>query len=172
MREALTVIFLAASLAACAAKGDMARAAAGVDLASYRRLGVLPFSDSGGAGRLYGPALAKELFALGFDMVPTEAIEATMKELDVPPGEPFGPATLSDLRQRTKADALVFGALECPRLHGEKRVSVIIMETLEGNTLFQLAYHPKSCGKRGDAEESATYAAKMVRRVLKRRGDE
>ena len=167
MRKALTVLVSGVLLAACAAKGEMARVAAGVDLGAYRRLGVLPF----GAGS-YAPALYKELFGLGFDMVPTESLEATMKELDVLPGEPLGPATLLDLRQRTKADALVFGALECPRLRGEKKVSVLILGTLEGDTLFQLSYHPKSCGAPADAEEAAAHVAMMVGRALRRRGDE
>lgn len=165
----LTLWFLLIALStACAPRRPEARVMGGADLAAYRRLAVLPFADRAGEARAYAPAVAKALYAAGFDVVPPESVESLLRELDIPRGEPVGAPTLGELRRRTQASAVVYGTLACPRDPQARRVTVLFLDAARGDAVFELTYAPPRCGTEAAAEETA---ARLSARVLREVGD-
>lgn len=165
MREALTALALAA-LAGCASRRPEAAVLAGADLAAYRRLAVLPYSDRAGEGRDYAPAAAKTLFAMGFDVAPPESVAAILRDLDVRRGEPIAVPTLQELKRRTRAQAVVMGTLDCPRDPKGRRVKVLFLDAERGDALFEMAYVPERCGTPAAAAEAAERLAAHVSREV------
>lgn len=166
MPKAVVLSLFLSFLSACAPRRPEASSLAGADLADYRRLAVMPFSDRSGEGRAYAPAAAKALYAMGFDVAPPEAVESVLRELGVRPGEAVGLPTLSELRRRTQAQAVVYGTLVCARDPKASRVSVLFLDAARGDAVFELAYAPPRCGGEAAAEETAARLAARVRREV------
>jgi len=142
----------------------------GMDLRRYGRIAVLPFSDSKGLGSRYASALARGLWSLDFDVVVGRALMETLATLGIRPGDSLSPQDLAELRRMSRADAALIGSVHCPS-RGEKRVSVIILDTASGDSVFDMSFVPKRCGKPGDVVEIAESAAQGIRRKVPRRRD-
>ena len=151
---------------ACAPRRPEASVAPGVDLAAYRRLAVMPFSDRAGEARDYAPAAAKALYAVGFDVAPPESVAAILRDLDVRRGEPIAAPTLQELRRRTRAAAVVMGSLDCPRDPKGRRVKVLFLDSARGDAVFEFSYAPERCATPAAAEEAAERLAARVRREV------
>lgn len=153
-------------VSACAPRRPEATVLAGADLAAYRRLAVLPYSDRAGEGRDYAPAAAKALYAVGFDVAPPESVAAILGDLGFRRGEPIALPTLQELRRRTRAQAVVIGTLDCPRDPKGRRVKVLFLDAERGDALFEMAYAPERCATPAAAEEAAQRLAARVRREV------
>lgn len=138
----------------------------GKDLAAYRRLAVLPVTGRTEPARALRAALERSLYEGGFDVVPSQSLDATFAELGVRSGDTMGPSTLEEVRRRTKAQALVSADLSCPRSASERRVSVLFLDARDGSVVFRLSFKPGGCS----ADDAAAAAARTVAQVQRALG--
>lgn len=168
MREALraAAALPLCLLAACAGGlRERVQAEPGKDLAAYRRLAVLPVTGRAESARALRAGLERSLYETGFDVVPPQALDATLAELGVAAGDAMGPSTLEEVRRRTKAQALVSADLSCPRSDSARRVTVLFLDGRDGSVILRLSFKPTGCS--GDAAAAASqHAAAQVRRAL------
>ena len=168
MRDALRAAapFLLCLLCACAGGlRERSEVEPGKDLAAYRRLAVLPVTGRGEAARVLRAALEKSLYEVGFDVVPGNSLDATFSELGVRSGDTMGPATLEEVRRRTRAQALVSADLSCPRTASGRRVTVLFLDARDGSVVFRLSFKPSGCSG-DDAAAAAQRSAGQVQRAL------
>ncbi|MBI5595965.1 MAG: hypothetical protein HY928_07740 [Elusimicrobia bacterium] len=153
-------------LAACTGGlRERAQVEPGKDLAAYRRLAVLPVSGQAEPARALRAGLEKSLYETGFDVVPPQALDATLAELGVGPGDTMGPSTLEEVRRRTKAQALVSADVSCPRSASARRVTALFLDARDGAVVLRLSFKPAGCS-RDAATAAAQHAAAQVQRAL------
>lgn len=136
-------------------------------LGRAKRLAVVPFTDSLGLGRSYAHAVSKQLWTLDFDVVSTDQLDQAFRHLGMKEGEPLGLHDLIALRKITRADAVVYGAMLCPD-RGQKRVSILMLETIGGRTIFRHSFRPRRCGTRRDVEDVARRVRSAVKAAFAR----
>lgn len=106
----------------------MMRLREGASLREVRRLAVVPFAGDWMAGGQYSGLLAKGLRELEFDVVWETQMESVLRQLSMRKGEPVGPQSAAALRRMTRADAVVFGYVDCGRGKQPGRVSVLFLD--------------------------------------------
>lgn len=156
--RALAVVLIALAAGCVPPRAGQAPAQRG-ELSAHKRIAVIPFSDDRGLSERYAAELARGLWSLGYDVLSGDQLRAAMRELKMRPGEPLGPHSLLDLRRMTRVDAVMVGAVICPRTPLKRRASATILDTSDARALFELSFEPGSCG--GEADVAA-----IVRRIL------
>lgn len=135
MHKVIAAVLLLAGTA-CAPRPRV-RVAPGIQLANFRRIGVLPFQDPGGQGAAVADAVARGLVSLGFSIVDAGVMERAFGSLRLEPGAQLSIADLLELRRATQADALAFGVVEPAPPGRPRRVSLLLIEAQLGELLAQ-----------------------------------
>lgn len=135
------MIFLAATLAGattalsvgCRSTGPVVKVGPGGDLARYRRIGILPFTEPGGNG--LGPAelVEKAIRALGIATVDAGQMGPVFDALRVERGAELGLEQLMKLRQATQAEALVFGSVAPVKKRGKAHLLILVIDGQSGD---------------------------------------
>jgi len=141
----LLIALLAAACAGGPVKTEITDAA---DPLRYRRVGVLPFSDTLGGGRRLAELLGRGLFRLGFDVSDMSSIETVFARLDMDYSGGLSLQDLADIRRTTYVDAIIFGTVDSapasadapPRL---RKVALIMLDAENGDIVLRTDYVPK-----------------------------
>ncbi|MFA6030964.1 MAG: hypothetical protein WC969_14000 [Elusimicrobiota bacterium] len=158
----MSILIAAALLSACMEGFPPPRSGG---LRSMARVAVTPFSDREGLGRLYADETLRGLWALGFDPVSRESLDASLRRLGFTEGETMGPQDLASLREATRAEAVLFASVDCGRRGAGGRVSFSLQSTADGSTLLSSSFVPSRCGSAGDVPEVAARVLAGLRRL-------
>lgn len=124
----------------------------------YRRLAVLPFTDPRGQGPLIAAKLNKGLFERGFATVDLHQIDSLFKNLKLDFSGGLGLNTVTEIRQATLAEALLFGSVDSDW----RQASLIMIETEYGDVVFNAKIRPR----RGGAFSTPDQIAEEVLRLF------
>ncbi len=127
----------AAFLAACAQEAQITGEGPG-DPAAFRRVAVLPFSDTQGHGREISAKLSRLIPRWGFDPVDAQQLDQVIRTLEVQPGEELSMATLNDIRQKTLADAVLMGSVDSKWSEAD----FVVAETQTGDVVYKARVKP------------------------------
>jgi len=155
-------IFLAGVFLACSSTPhEIIRSPMGIDLRSYRRFAIMPFGDRQGLGRIYARELTLGLSDMEFDVVTGEQLGVTLKRLNIRSGvrAEMQLGALMTMRREARIDALIFGAVDCSPWTGRRRASLIVIDTIGGQRVFEMLFEPEKCG---DAAAAKAIAKRMV----------
>jgi hypothetical protein len=132
----------AALLGACAA-GGRERAAVEVapwaDPGSYRRIGVLPFTEPGGRGRHLAEIVSAKLREQGRQTSDVAALEKSFGAIK-PDSLGFTMTQLEDLKRETGAQAILFGEV------GAESLSLILLDLQSGEEALKARFGPRAGG--------------------------
>lgn len=131
-----------------------------MSLGRYRRVGVLPFSDSQGRGRELAERVGRGLARLGYDPVDLAQLESVFARIRIDYSSGLSLQSLADVRRATLAEALVFGSVDSEF----KEVSLVAVETERGELIFKA----KARAPRGRPFRSGGEAVDAVLQALSR----
>lgn len=151
--RALFIGALVFSLASCAGRSKVAFEP-GMDLGRFKRIGVLPFTDPRGQGRKIAAAVGQGLLARGFEAVDLARMEGVFKSLKLDYSAGLSLHAMADVRSRTMAEALLFGAMDARW----REASLILIETEMGEVVFRAKLRPRR-GKSFERPEDAAREA-------------
>lgn len=153
-----------AAMAACSAPKTKVQFVGNSDLASYRRIAVLPFTDEKGRGRFISDAIAKGLPARGFETPDSKVIESVFSKFKLDKDLGLGITELSEIRSVTQAQAILTGSVE----PGGARASAILLDTDEGEAIFKATLIPAHKGPFASTSEIADQALSLFAALPKR----
>jgi hypothetical protein len=130
------IVLLAVTLSACASTGDNIESDPWLDAGRIKRIGVPPFQDAAGRGRAAAEKVRQGLERMGLQPVDPKQLEATLDRLGVDAGKVLGAESLNEIRQTTKADALLFGSLGPDKKHG---LAIYLLDAESGDVLVRAA---------------------------------
>lgn len=135
----VTLALLAAALAACDPGGTKVEHGTGMDLARFRRVGVLPFTDSRGQGWLVAAKLAQGLSRLDYNPVDLRQMESVFKSLKLEYSSGLSIQSLAEIHHVTLAEALVFGSIDSE--WSEARI--LMIDTEIGEVILNARVRPR-----------------------------
>lgn len=136
MRKVIFLAMLGASTAlgaGCRSSGPVVKVGPGGDLARYRRIGILPFSEPGGNGLGPAESVEKAIRALGIATVDAGQMGPVFDALRVERGAELGLEQLMTLRQATAAEALVFGSVAPVKKRGPAHLLILVIDGQSGD---------------------------------------
>jgi hypothetical protein len=140
--------------AACTPPKTRIEYADNMDLAGYRRIAVLPFTDQKGRGRLIAEAIAKGLPARGFEAANAKRVEELFYKLKPDRELGLGLNELTEFKAATKAQAILSGSV-APT--GDK-AAVILLDIEQGDEIFKADLLPPHRGAVSSVDEVAEQA--------------
>jgi hypothetical protein len=140
--------------AACAPSKTRVEYADNMDLAGYRRIAVLPFTDQKGRGRQIAEAIAKGLPQRGFEAAQSKRVEDLFYKLKPDRELGLGLNELNELRRATGAQAILSGSVD-PK--GDQ-AAVILLDIDQGDEIFKATLLPPHRGAFASSDEIAEQA--------------
>lgn len=131
-------LLLAAAWLGCGHPRTQVRREDGVDFSRYRHIGVLPFKDARGKGRVISDGINGALGRLMYEPVDLKRLEALMTKYKFDKDTGFGQEALEYIRSQTSADALVLGQLA----PDWSVVSIMMIETEMGDPILRAVIRP------------------------------
>lgn len=123
----------------------------------FRKLVILPFTESTGQGAAIAASVGSELARNGYVVVEPAQTAVLIKDLHIEEGEELSLALLADIRAKTYADAVITGSVPA----GWKGVAVVAIETKEGDVVasaFAKAPHGHPFAHEGALAKAAAQA--------------
>ncbi|MBI3553368.1 MAG: hypothetical protein HY077_12810 [Elusimicrobia bacterium] len=118
---------------ACAEPKTRVEYAENMDLARYKRIAVLPFTDKKGRGRLIALAITKGLPPRGFEAADASRLEEVFARFKPDSEMGLGITELTEVKQATQAQAILTGAVDASGLSA----SVLLLDTELGDEIFK-----------------------------------
>lgn len=160
---ALGILFLLPAFMGCSSSGTRVETAEDVDVGSYRRLAVLPFTDPRGQGRAIADAVKAGLPQIMYENADAAAVAKILARVKSDPGEGPSLEALELIRGQTSAEAIMTG-----RMAPDWSAAMVnIVETEMGRPILSAVIKPRP--KEHKVFANAAEVSREVLRMLSAR---
>ena len=157
-RAALASLLALGGLLACAEKGTRVEQLEGANPGAFRRVAVVPFSDSRGQGWLMAAKVNQGLSGLGFNTVDLHQVETVFSSLKLDFSSALSIHSLAEIRHATLAEALIFGSVDS----SWREATLLMIETEMGDMVLSAKLKPRRGPAFRTPEEVAAEALRAI----------